>query len=223
MSAAAPATRHRPRLSRRDGVPGVATALQAQSASSPAPTSATSAPARAKLPRLILKEVDRTRGVDGTERRTNTLDFEGVDIAEGSKALAESLSIDEDCLLNLLGELAGITQGRNEAIDCRNLSYAVSLMRGIGPKDQVEAMLAAQMVAVHMGTMSEASLLRHSNTPKTRDLHERTFNKLARTFTAQMAALKNHRAPPGQQKMVVEHVNVHEGGQAIVGHLERGA
>jgi hypothetical protein len=94
-------------------------------------------------------------------------------------------------------------------------------MRGLEPKDQAEIMLASQMAVTHMAVMSEASLLRNANGHKSRDLHERTFNKLARTFTAQMAALKNHRSPHGQQKMVVEHVNVHEGGQAIVGPVER--
>ena len=53
------------------------------------------------------------------------------------------------------------------------------------------------------------------------DSAERTFNKLARTFTTQVAALKNYRTG-GQQKMTVEHVHVHEGGQAIVGNVQGG-
>jgi hypothetical protein len=79
----------------------------------------------------------------------------------------------------------------------------------------------AEAVAQAMAVMSVASLLRNATGHKSHDLYERTFNKLARTFTAQMAALKNHRSPHGQQKMVVEHVNVHEGGQAIVGQVDR--
>ena len=45
--------------------------------------------------------------------------------------------------------------------------------------------------------------------------------KLTRTFTTQMEALNRHRGK-GQQKMTVEHVHVHDGGQAIVGSVTQG-
>jgi hypothetical protein len=41
-------------------------------------------------------------------------------------------------------------------------------------------------------------------------------------YAQQMAALDKHRGR-GQQKVTVEHVHVHSGGQAIVGNVERGA
>ena len=44
------------------------------------------------------------------------------------------------------------------------------------------------------------------------------FNKLTRTFAAQMSALKEYRSK-GEQKMTVQHVHVAEGGQAIVGNV----
>jgi hypothetical protein len=43
-------------------------------------------------------------------------------------------------------------------------------------------------------------------------------NKLAKTFTTQMEALKRYRMG-GQQKVTVEHVTVQTGGQAIVGNV----
>ncbi len=42
--------------------------------------------------------------------------------------------------------------------------------------------------------------------------------KLLRTFAAQVEALQRHRGK-GQQKVTVEHVHVHAGGQAIVGSV----
>jgi len=45
--------------------------------------------------------------------------------------------------------------------------------------------------------------------------------KMLRTFMAQMEALKKYRTG-GQQKMIVEHVHVNEGGQAIVGTVNQG-
>lgn len=43
--------------------------------------------------------------------------------------------------------------------------------------------------------------------------------KLTRTFTAQMEALSKYRNK-GKQKITVEHVEVKDGGQAIVGNVE---
>ncbi len=82
-------------------------------------------------------------------------------------------------------------------------------------------MLAAQIAAVHMATMAFARRLALVETLSQQDSVERAFNKLARTFTTQIEALKRYRTG-GQQRMVVEHVTVNEGGQAIVGSVSHG-
>jgi hypothetical protein len=94
----------------------------------------------------------------------------------------------------------------------------LAIVKGIEPRDQVEAMLAAQMAAVHNATMTFARrLARVENIPQ-QDSASNAFNKLARTFAAQMEALKRYRSG-GEQKMTVQHVHVAEGGQAIVGNV----
>jgi len=65
-----------------------------------------------------------------------------------------------------------------------------------------------------------ARRLAHVENIPQQDSAERAFNKLARTFTAQMEALTRYRGK-GQQKMTVEHVHVHQGGQAIVGNVNQ--
>jgi hypothetical protein len=50
------------------------------------------------------------------------------------------------------------------------------------------------------------------------DSAERTFNKLARTFTAHVDALKRYRTS-GEPVVSVQHVSVSDGGQAIVGNV----
>jgi hypothetical protein len=50
------------------------------------------------------------------------------------------------------------------------------------------------------------------------DSAERALNKLARTFATQVEALKRYRTG-GEQRVTVEHVHVHSGGQAIVGNV----
>jgi hypothetical protein len=44
-------------------------------------------------------------------------------------------------------------------------------------------------------------------------------NKLSRTYATLLEALNRHRGK-GQQKVTVEHVHVHSGGQAVVGMVE---
>jgi hypothetical protein len=99
---------------------------------------------------------------------------------------------------------------------------AMALLNGIQPQDEIEGMLAAQMIAVH--NMAMETLKRAMITGQTVERTESNMNhatKMLRTFAAQMEALKRYRTG-GQQKVIVEHVHVTAGGQAIVGVVNRG-
>ncbi len=120
----------------------------------------------------------------------------------------------------ILGQLANAgTHGR--IVDERELNFMLSMVIGVEPRDQVEAMLATQMAAVHMAIMTFARRLAHVENIPQQDSAERAFNKLARTFASQVEALKRYRTG-GEQKVTVEHVTVNEGGQAIVGNVSHG-
>jgi hypothetical protein len=112
------------------------------------------------------------------------------------------------------------SQGRN--IDEAGLNFMLSVIKGIKPKDQLEAMLAAQMAAVHIATMTFARRLANVENIAQQDSAERALNKLARTYAMQMEALKRYRTG-GEQKVTVHHVSVNEGGQAIVGNVTQAA
>jgi hypothetical protein len=88
-------------------------------------------------------------------------------------------------------------------------------------RDQLEAMLAAQMAAVYIATMAVARQLATAESIPQQDSAQGAFNKLARTFTSQVEALKRYRTG-GEQKVTVQHVSVSEGGQAIVGNVTHG-
>jgi hypothetical protein len=130
-------------------------------------------------------------------------------------------STDPDFVDGLITQLANASsrQGKTGA---EALNFMLAVVKSISPQDEIESMLAAQMAAVHMMTMSFTSRLAYAETLHQQDSAERALNKLARTFTTQMEALKRYRTG-GQQKVTVEHVHVHEGGQAIVGHVEHKA
>lgn len=148
-----------------------------------------------------------------------SLDHPDQAVAQG--LLMEALgTADDDFVSGLINELANASSQGRGANESR-LNYMLAVIKGVKPKDQFEAMLAAQMAAVHMATMRFARQLSQVETLPQQDSAERAFNKLARTFTTQMEALKRYRSG-GEQKVTVQHVSVGEGGQAIVGNVTQG-
>ena len=139
--------------------------------------------------------------------------------AAGNVLIMEAIATtDPDFLTGLLTQLANASGGE---VDEQQLNFMLSVVKGIKPRDQIETMLAAQMAAVHTATMKLSRSLDEAKHLEHRDSADRTFNKLARTFVTQMEALKRYRTG-GEQTVTVQHVNVSEGGQAIVGNVTQG-
>ena len=113
---------------------------------------------------------------------------------------------------------------KNFNAEARDRQYAATVagLIGIGPRDELEGMIGAQLLATHNAAME---CYRRAM------LGEQTFegwrenlgqaNKLSRTYAVLLDALNRHRGK-GQQKVTVEHVHVHAGGQAIVGAVAPG-
>jgi hypothetical protein len=98
------------------------------------------------------------------------------------------------------------------------IKFMLAFIKGTKPRDEIEAMLIAQMAASHVATMRFANRLAHAESVQEQDSTERAFNKLARTFAAQVEALQRYRVA-SEEKVVVQHVSVSDGGQAIVGNV----
>ena len=99
---------------------------------------------------------------------------------------------------------------------------ALSGLIGIAPKDELEGMMAAQLIAAHSAAMEcyrRAMIGEQTFEGRRENLAQ--ANKLSRTFSELLNALNRHRGK-GQPKVTVEHVHVHQGGQAIVGALTPG-
>jgi hypothetical protein len=99
---------------------------------------------------------------------------------------------------------------------------ALNALVGIAPRDECEGMIAAQLVACHHASMEcyRRAMIR-DQTFEGRQENLNQANKLSRTYATLLEALNRHRGK-GQQKVTVEHVHVHKGGQAIVGNVETG-
>jgi hypothetical protein len=99
-------------------------------------------------------------------------------------------------------------------------SATVAALIGIGPKDELEGMMAAQLIAAHNAAMEcyRRAMLGEQTFECWRENLSQA-NKLSRTYAMLLEALNRHRGK-GQQKVTVEHVHVHSGGQAVVGMVE---
>ena len=104
--------------------------------------------------------------------------------------------------------------------NCNAINAVLSAVSEINPKDPIESMLAAQMVSCH------TQIMRLMEKVSTKDLtadlvdkYLRLADRLTRTYARQVEVLSTYRRK-GKQSMVVKHVTVKDGGQAIVGNVE---
>jgi len=145
-------------------------------------------------------------------------DGKAVEISVARELLLEIFgTVDDDFGEGILEQLVkAATHGGK--INERELNFMLSIVKGIKPTDQLEAMLGAQMAAVHVTAMRFAPHFSMAETLQQQDSADRALNKIMRTFIMQMEALRRHRTG-GEQKVTVQHVSVSEGGQAIVGNV----
>lgn len=101
------------------------------------------------------------------------------------------------------------------------INFALSVIHDLKPKDTAEAMLAAQMTVGHILTMFLGTGVFNAKSLERQLAIGKQFNNFARTYAAQMQTLKVYRAK-GKQSIVVKHVTVSHGGQAIIGKVKHG-
>jgi hypothetical protein len=77
----------------------------------------------------------------------------------GQALLMEAFgTADMDFANGLIRQLADAGR-QSQTLDERDLNFMLAMVKGIEPRDQIEAMLAAQMAAVHNATMTFARRL----------------------------------------------------------------
>jgi hypothetical protein len=104
----------------------------------------------------------------------------------------------------------------------KQIMAAASAMIAAKPADELEGMLAAQMVAAHAAVMEcYRRAMIPDQTFAGRESSLKHAAKLSRVYADLLLALDKHRGK-GQQRVTVEHVHVHQGGQAIVGTVQAG-
>jgi hypothetical protein len=141
-------------------------------------------------------------------------DTDDVELWRARLAAAFGLS-DVDAQVHLIFQTASVFwQGSADG----NVNAAIALIREIAPRNGVEALLAAQMVAVHNAALEQ---LRRALLPDQPgqfiDSLTNRGTQLLRLYVDQVTALDRLRGGGARQTVRVERVTVEAGGQAVVG------
>jgi hypothetical protein len=169
----------------------------------------------------IKKFLARNDSVPSVKLKISDGDPRKIQIDYDDEALGQALLLDAmgtgdlDFYNGLISQLSRINSNRGE-IDRPRLDFMLSVIKDLKPRDQLEAMLGAQMAAVHTSSMMVAHRLAVSDNIPEQDSTERALNKLTRTYAAQMETLKRYRSG---ESHTVQNVSVADGGQAVVANV----
>ena len=173
-----------------------------------------------KTENKLANDVEYTVAVDlSVDETTGSLCVVHPDSDFGIRAHMRSLGIkDISFWRDFIGSLSKATAKADGAIDIDNLNAALSFIRAIKPRNELEATMGSQMALVHLAALRFSRHLQYAPNIEQRDSAERAYTKLNRTFSNQVDTLKRYRTG-GEQKVTVQHVNVNDGGRAIVGDV----
>ena len=174
--------------------------------------------------RTVKKSVPTEKEIVSIDiKKNNPITLKIIDgvfqITENYKGGYESFGMENIAMLRLiLHQVISSCSQNNEII----ANGAIAMYQALKPQDDYERLLVAQMIATHNAAME---LSRRAMLPdQTFDGVNANVNrttKFMRTFTMQMETLKKYRTG-GKQTIQVQHVNVNEGGKAVVGNVSKG-
>ena len=157
-------------------------------------------------------------------RATKTPAMTEISRSEELRPVIQSISgsDDFDFCITLLTQVVNAQWRPDSAELTQQVEATRAAMMGMKPRDALEGMLIGQLIASHNAAMEcyrRAMIPGQTFEGRRENLNQ--ANKLSRTYALLTEALDRHRGK-GQQHIRVEHVNVHAGGQAIVGAVTPG-
>lgn len=125
-------------------------------------------------------------------------------------------SQDPDFVFGLIWQLANATS-QGGYPDADRFKFALSAVRGMKPRDPIEAELRAHSAMMFPMLTKLANRVAEAETPAEIESAERAFNRTLRTNCVVTAAFDHHRN--GDQKIAVQQVSIAGGAQAIDGDV----
>jgi hypothetical protein len=102
-----------------------------------------------------------------------------------------------------------------------NLNAALALITAAAPKDEIEGALAVEMACAHTAAMAVLARLDAVLGSERRITSiGSTAARLMKSFTMHVEVFRRLRTG-GQQLVRVEHVHVNDGGQAVIGNVQK--
>ena len=113
----------------------------------------------------------------------------------------------------LVAQLLSVSARDGGKFYAREFSFALAVIKGSKPPDELEAMQIAQMAAVHEAMMRVAGEVARAEYQLERESAMRALNQLARTYCAQLDALKRYRGK-AEQNISVQNVAIAQASEA---------
>lgn len=177
--------------------------------------------------RINLQPIFRTNeGEDASSLELaydTSLEFREASDLMDSLIMETTGSNDSGIGLRMLSHIAKATIGskaKNEMI-VKELNGLGRVMRALSPQDEYEAQLIAQLTVLHEHSMDWLGRAMRTERVDFANIYLNGASKLLARHHETLDALLKYRRK-GEQRVHVEHVHVHEGGQAIVGNVSTG-
>lgn len=137
----------------------------------------------------------------------------GLFLATGSSDLNFGLLILGRCV-----QASSVGKNNEEATTFENLYNSIAnALNALKPQDEIEGMLISRLVALHFQSIHYLGCAANNESgAEGRDRNINRSTKLSRLYNETLETLMRYRRK-GEQKVVVQHVNVENGGKAIVG------
>ncbi len=133
-------------------------------------------------------------------------------------SLSQSVGVSYMAAANLLSQALKSSLKTTSITPTPEWDYISAMISSFEPQNIQEAMLAIQMVGVHYQATDLLSKAAKYDSVTIKEQYLKLALKMSRLFAIQLETLKKIRSK-GEQRMVVEHVHIHNGGQAIVGQI----
>jgi hypothetical protein len=147
------------------------------------------------VPVTLIKINDRTTAF--------TFNHNDPGVISQPEFLASYGSQDPDFVYGLITKLAN-AGAAGECPDAEGLKFALAAVRGMAPRDPLEATLCANMAVIHSSMMMFAHRLAHAEELPEIESAERSLNRLSRTYCGLTEAFDRHRN--GDRKIAVRSV-----------------
>lgn len=141
------------------------------------------------------------------------------EVGWGARVLAAMGTNSQDFINEIiLGFNNALTPTLQKPLSGQKINAAFAVLGSVQPQNELETMLVTQMIATHHLVMQQMGILKRAEWTEQAQTASNAVNKLLRTYAMQMETLQKMRRG-GEQTVRVEHVHVHQGGQAIVGNV----